>query len=397
MKSVLGGKMAKKVVMFDLCVSRNSPAGSSVLKMLTGLNAEYDFTVVSDVFENPNPERINWIHVPLPKKPLFIRYMLFQWLAPQHYQSQYVAHYGQPDLIVATQGQFIECDIAYPRFCHEAYLKEHWSSVSTSWDLRRMARFINHKFNAAMEAKAFERAKTIVVSSKGLANELHCTYPSLVKGKVTQIPNPVNVNEFIRPTQFNAQVEREKLGFQSEDLVIIFIALGDFARKGLGLLLQAMTTLQSSTLKLLVVGGTKSEVAEYTLLRDRYQLSNNVVFTGFQTDIHPYLWASDIFIFPSAYETFCLAAIQAAAAGLPIVAPRLNGVEEYLQDGINGWQIERNVQSISEMFKTVINNREKLSQMGQAAHATALDYDTSIYIKRWRILLNKCLNQSDEN
>ena len=59
-----------------------------------------------------------------------------------------------------------------------------------------------------------------------------------------------------------------------------------------------------------------------------------------QSDVRPYLWSSDVFVFPSLYETFSLVTYEAAASGLPIVVSQLYGVEDLLRDGDNGFLIE---------------------------------------------------------
>jgi hypothetical protein len=92
---------AKSIALFDLSVTADSPAGSCILQMLKGLCQEYQFTVFADRFDNPNPQAIRWVRVPLPHKPVFLRYMVFKWLAPLVYWLQ-VRHRGEPDLIIGT-------------------------------------------------------------------------------------------------------------------------------------------------------------------------------------------------------------------------------------------------------------------------------------------------------
>ncbi len=202
--------------------------------------------------------------------------------------------------------------------------------------------------------------------SKGLAKELSQTYPQ-IQDKIVTVPNPVDVNKFACPEAFDNRATREQLGLSVDDVVMVFIALGDFERKGLNLLLEALANLQNPNAKLLVVGGTQSVIEEYKQLQNKLGLSNRVVFAGFQTDVRPYLWASDSIVHPSAYETFCLVVFQAAAAGLPVVATRLYGVEEFLQDGVNGWLVEREVSALTQVLERVLSDKAKLAEMGAVA------------------------------
>lgn len=55
-----------------------------------------------------------------------------------------------------------------------------------------------------------------------------------------------------------------------------------------------------------------------------------------QPEVEKYYAASDAFIFPSHFEAFCLAEIEAATCGLPLLLTPHHGTEMILQDGING-------------------------------------------------------------
>ncbi len=71
----------------------------------------------------------------------------------------------------------------------------------------------------------------------------------------------------------------------------------------------------------------------------RSGLAGRVEFIGAQLDPAPYYAAADAFVLPTAYETFSLASYEAAAAGLPLLVTRVNGVEDLLVDGETGWFI----------------------------------------------------------
>jgi glycosyltransferase involved in cell wall biosynthesis len=376
----------KPIVVFDLCVTNNSPSGQDILGMLGGLYQEYQFTVLSDEFDDPAPGKIEWIRVPLPAKPIFLRFMAFQWLAPRYYQ-RYLQQNKRPWLILGTEGEYVDCDICWAHFCHAAYLNNQWPS-NKSKGLRRVARSINHRFNANREAKAFKQAKVIVVPSKGLGNEVAQTYPAFAD-KIVEIPNPIEIERFRRPAEFDSRPIRESFGFRDEDIVMVFIALGDFSRKGLDLLLEAISKLSTPQAKLLVVGGSSSEVKEYEQIRDRLGLSKQVAFAGFQKDVRPYLWSADLFVFPSAYETFSRIVFEASAAGLPFIATKVHGVVDVLEDGVNGWLVEREVASITPVLEEALTDKTRLREMGETAKNKVQNYDVTSCVKRWRSLLQE--------
>ena len=61
-----------------------------------------------------------------------------------------------------------------------------------------------------------------------------------------------------------------------------------------------------------------------------------MTFAGMQEEVEKYYAAGDAFIFPSYFEAFCLAEIEAAACGLPLLLTPHHGSEMILQDGVNG-------------------------------------------------------------
>jgi glycosyltransferase involved in cell wall biosynthesis len=383
------------IAIFDLSITSDSPAGSCVLQMLKGLCEEFQFVVFADRFDNPHPQHIQWVRVPLPQKPVFLRYMVFKWTAPWYYR-RYVATQTKPQLIVATEGQFSNCDICYAHFCHQAYLEQQ--EVKAGF-LRRQARLLTRRFNAKIEALALAQAHKVVVPSDGLRAEIEQTYGAIVSGKVTKISNPIEVNRFQCPSDFSVAQQRAALGLGETDLVLVFSALGDFDRKGLEPLLEAIAALNQTRLnqaaqpvvKLLVVGGSATEIQEYAQMRDRLGITQQVTFVGFQSDIRPYLWLADLFVLPSKYETFSLVTFQAAAAGLPLMTTQLYGVEELLQDGINGWLIERQVASIAQALNNALGQKPQLAQMGAAARQLVASFDQSFFIDRWKAVLTRSL------
>jgi L-malate glycosyltransferase len=67
-----------------------------------------------------------------------------------------------------------------------------------------------------------------------------------------------------------------------------------------------------------------------------YGLADAVVFLGEQQDPVPWLSVADLFLLPSAQESFGLAALEAMACGVPVVASRVGGLPEIIDDGATG-------------------------------------------------------------
>lgn len=373
------------IAVMDLSVTRNSPAGSCVLAEVMGLADDYEITVFSDAFDNERPDRVRWVRIPLPKKPGILRYVVFHLLAPRALR-RHIKERGQaPRLIQATQGQHVGADICYAHFCHRAYLRDRWQSQNaTGW--LRLLRWLGYQYNAFFEARAFRLAREVVTPSRGLADEIESTYPFL-RGRVFSNPNPVDVAAFARPAAFDRQAQLHGLGLAGDAPVLCFAALGDFSRKGLALVLEAMAGSAAVSPSLIVVGGRPGEIAVYQRLANKLGLQNRVAFAGFQPDVRPYFWAADLFVFPSLYETFALVVLQAMAAGMPAVVTRLHGVEDYAVQDENAWIVARDAGAVCTAIEQVLRDPATLARASEAARRSALDYDTPGFVRRWRELM----------
>lgn len=376
------------IAVFDLNVTRNSPAGSCVLAEVLGLADEFDITVFSDAFDNDASGRVRWVRVPLPRKPGFLRYMFFNLLAPRALRKHSALRGKPPALIQATQGQFIGADICYPHFCHRAYLQHQWQ-FQKARGLRRLARWITHKYNAMTEQQSFRKVALVVAPSRGLVRELTETYPFL-KGSICAIPNPVNVESFARPEGFDRNPLLAQLGLPLAGKVLCFAALGDFSRKGLGILLEALAGIDDQSVRLMVVGGNAGEIAEFTAQARQLGVAHRVAFAGFQKDVRLYLWAADLFVLPSSYEIFPLVVMQAMAAGVPAIVTRLHGVEEYAVHGENAWLVERNPEAVRAAIIDALSDETRLQAARIAASQSVRRYDSAHFVETWR----KCMREA---
>jgi glycosyltransferase involved in cell wall biosynthesis len=112
-------------------------------------------------------------------------------------------------------------------------------------------------------------------------------------------------------------------------------------RKGIELLLEALAMLRREKLpvRLRVVGPfeTAAYEAEIRGLTSRYALDEAVDWAGFTGDVPGELARMDLFVLPSLFgEGLPMVLLEAMAAGVPVVAARVEGVPEAIRDGLDG-------------------------------------------------------------
>lgn len=97
-------------------------------------------------------------------------------------------------------------------------------------------------------------------------------------------------------------------------------------------------------------------------------LQDAVEFAGEQHDIVPWLSAADVFLLPSAQESFGLAALEAMACGVPAVGSRVGGLGETIDDGRTGYLCEPDdIGGMAARAIALLSNPELHARMSVAA------------------------------
>lgn len=90
----------------------------------------------------------------------------------------------------------------------------------------------------------------------------------------------------------------------------------------------------------LVMVGDGPERSAVFYRAEKSGMNGNTIFVGKQANIADYLGVSDIFLLPSELESFGLAALEAQACELPVIATRIGGIPEVVNDGESGFLSE---------------------------------------------------------
>jgi glycosyltransferase involved in cell wall biosynthesis len=109
------------------------------------------------------------------------------------------------------------------------------------------------------------------------------------------------------------------------------------------------------------------------------------VFVGKQPRIVDYLSAADVLLLPSEQESFGLAALEAMACEVPVVASRVGGVPEVVTDGETGCLSEvGDVGKMATDAARLLADEELRREMGRRARASAVArYSTDLIIPRY--------------
>ena len=161
--------------------------------------------------------------------------------------------------------------------------------------------------------------------------------------------------------------------------------------KGLPLLLRVWDQLQqvhSQALLVLVGSGgldahnCEAELREFV---QRRGLGDSVRFTGGVHNVHQYLQASDIFVFPTEKEAFGISLIEAMACGLPVIATPTGGIRDILSHERDGLLIEAgSFQGLYDAIQRLLTDRRLADGLGRAALLTARTrYAREVVLQRY--------------
>jgi glycosyltransferase involved in cell wall biosynthesis len=142
--------------------------------------------------------------------------------------------------------------------------------------------------------------------------------------------------------------------------------------------------------KLNIVGGERSLIETYQNEVRQLGLEHRVAFHGMQRDVRPFLWAADLFMLPSVYEVFPLVVLEAAAAGTPILATPLNGVEDFITDGENGLVVERSVEGVRGGIERYLSlTPDRRAALAARAQNDVVRYSIPVFQDNWRRLYER--------
>jgi N-acetyl-alpha-D-glucosaminyl L-malate synthase BshA len=145
--------------------------------------------------------------------------------------------------------------------------------------------------------------------------------------------------------------------------------------------------------KLVMIGdGPDRGAAEYLVRKKK--LSKDVFFLGKQDRIHEILGVADLFMLPSDSESFGLAALEAMACEVPVLATNVGGLPEVVTHGVDGYLFQpRDVEAASQFALEILARPDHGRAMGELARVNARRrYCSNDIIPRYEAFYEKILN-----
>lgn len=289
----------------------------------------------------------------------------FDW--KQHKKVQKIIEDYQPDIIhgAVFEGVTMAAINGWIKKVPVIIIEETSDPQNRSW-----------KGNFLMKIFSILATKVIGVS-EGVSDEYLKKKLKIPTNKVFTINNGVSLPRQVSRNEIIAA--KNKWGIQMNEFVIGSIGrMNQDSHKRFSDLIKGYAKFSKGkqNLKLLIIGEGQ-ERKNYELLARELEISENVIFTGYQSDVHLFYQMMDVFALVSAREAFGLVLAEAMLNKLPVIATRVGGMKYIVKDEKTGFLVEpKNVEEISEKMEVLYHNDDLRKEMSKNGFDRSITYFT---------------------
>jgi glycosyltransferase involved in cell wall biosynthesis len=211
---------------------------------------------------------------------------------------------------------------------------------------------------------------------------------------ITKKPLHIIANGNVRGVDLNYYCRSDEVVAKAADIrdekMFTFCFVGRVVGdKGINELVAAFDRLskQSPNLRLILVGRMETELDPLDPSTEAIIKNNShIIFLGTQTDVRPFMAASDALVFPSYREGFPNVVLEAGAMGLPSIVTDINGCNEIIIEGKNGVIIPpRDENALYDAMKLFVEHPDAVKELAaNAREMIASRYEQKII---WQALL----------
>jgi glycosyltransferase involved in cell wall biosynthesis len=233
-----------------------------------------------------------------------------------------------------------------------------------------------------LERWMYSRYAAVACASDAIAASLRKWIPG-IDSKITVIENGIDVQKF----QHAKPASRTSVGISNRNCILLYVASLQ-PRKDHINLLRAMAQIPDADLVLVGDGELRSQLER---LAETLGIVGRIHFLGRRKDVAELLKMADIYVHPPAVEGFGIAAVEAMAAGKPIVATDVPGLAQVVGDAAV-LVPPSDPAALAAQISALVKSREHQERLANAAALRApifsIESTVSGYIDLYRSLVN---------
>ncbi len=161
---------------------------------------------------------------------------------------------------------------------------------------------------------------------------------------------------------------------QPEEAIVLHVSNFRAVKRPLDALRVFAGILERMPARMLMIGDgpLRQECIE---LADELEIAGRVQFLESTPSIEKFMSVADLLLVPSEQESFGLVALEAMASGVPVVASRVGGLPELIEEGKTGFlRPMGDIPAMLEASLEILTNRARRRAMGEAARARAIEH-----------------------
>jgi glycosyltransferase involved in cell wall biosynthesis len=266
-------------------------------------------------------------------------------------------------------------------------------SVSTLHTIPPQKRKLKSRLRQEFEFFCLRHSFDMVIFVSNETRQFHMKTWRMSEQKTCTIYNGIDLTHFTQPLQVDRDAVFADLGIPPSATILTTVAVLR-EPKGIQYMIRALPEILAAypDVYYLVVGIGRYE-SELRMEAERSG-TGRVVFAGMRKDIPRLLSISNMFVLPTLTEALPTVLAEAMALRLPILATRVGGVPEMVEDGINGRLVPpADVQQLASACIEMLARQKTLSDMGRAGRKIVEErFDVHMQVGRLQDLYRRLIH-----
>ena len=196
-------------------------------------------------------------------------------------------------------------------------------------------------------------------------------------GKVYYVPGVgIDLKKFQSSGKLHKQ-KREWLCAEfgiSKDAMIL-LSVGEVNKnKNHRVVIEALGKLKQDNIYYVICGRGPLQ-GEYKILVDQLNISKQVIFAGYRTDVADFYKAADVFVFPSFREGLPVSVMEAMASGLPVICSNIRGNTDLIENNVTGLIANNTPEGVAKAISAMQSNENLRASLASAALQKIRQFD----------------------
>ena len=233
---------------------------------------------------------------------------------------------------------------------------------------------------------SINKSDIVTAVSENLKSETNQLFN--IQKNIQVVPNFINIKEY----QMNQNQYYKKRYAPNGEKIICHVS--NFRKvKRIGDVIKTFNMVAEKIKTKLILVGDGPERNQLEMQARKSKFNEHIHFLGNLKSTKEVLNISDLFLLPSSKESFGLAALEAMACKVPVVATNTGGIPEVVENEYSGFLSEvGNFEKMAENCLTIISKDDKLKEFKSNAFKTAQKFNIEKVLPKYEKLYNQVIN-----